>query len=318
LVRRTASRRLILCAGLTGLAVPALAQERYAVVATVNDSAITAQELERRTAFVMVSSRLPDTPDNRKRMMRQVLDQMINERLQMQEAQRNGIAVSPQEVQARIVDIEKSNNMPAGGFKQYLRAANLPEQIMTDQIAANLAWIKVVRRKLRPSSEASDAEVDEQLRQLQSSVGQSENRVAEIFLAVDRPDQQEEVRRGAERIIQQLRGGAAFPALAQQFSQGSTANSGGDLGWLLPGQLEAPLEQAVARLAPRTMTDNPVRGASGWHVLLLIDRRVRAAGQLPSRDEVYNSLVQQKLEAGARRLMRDLRRSALIDIKVRV
>ncbi|MGL1530599.1 peptidylprolyl isomerase, partial [Vibrio parahaemolyticus] len=81
-----------------------------------------------------------------------------------------------------------------------------------------------------------------------ASVGQQEMLLAEIFLSVDNPDQEEEVFRTAERIVDQIQQAgnfAAFPSLARQFSQGTSAASGGDLGWVQPGTLPEELDTAA-------------------------------------------------------------------------
>src|ERR1051326_6663582 len=85
-----------------------------------------------------------------------------------------------------------------------------------------------------------------------------QSRVAEIFLAVDNPAQDEEVRRLAERLSQQMRQGARFSAVAQQFSQSATAGVGGDIGWVRPDQLPPELSKAVTQLRPGELSP-PIR-----------------------------------------------------------
>jgi peptidyl-prolyl cis-trans isomerase SurA len=129
------------------------------------------------------------------------------------------------------------------------------------------------------------------MNQIRRNVGKSENRVGEIFLAVDRPEQADEVLRNAQRILEQIRVGTPFTVMAQQFSQSASATTGGDLGWVLPGQLDPVIEAAIAKLQPGRVTEQPVRTASGWHILALVDRRTfGAAGSNPA--EVRISVVQ--------------------------
>jgi len=93
---------------------------------------------------------------------------------------------------------------------------------------------------------------------------------------VDRADLADEAKRSADRITEQLKRGAPFGAVAQQFSQGATAQAGGELGWVLPGSLDASLDAAVEKL-PVKQYSEPIRSSAGWHILYVIDRRQFAA-----------------------------------------
>lgn len=260
-------------------ALPAavLAQDSYRIIANVNSQAITQFDLAQRVKLTMLSSRIADTPANRAQVQRQVLRQMVDERIQVDEAQRSQIRPTAGEVKERIQQIEQANGMPPGGIEQALRGAGIEMTVLSAQIEASIVWGKLVRRKVRGQIDVTDAEIDEVLNQIRRNVGKSENRIAEIFLAVDRPDQADEVLRNAQRILEQIRVGTPFAVMAQQFSQSASAATGGDLGWVLPGQLDPVLEAAIAKLQPGRVVDQPVRTAAGWHILALVDRRTFGA-----------------------------------------
>lgn len=282
---------LAVLAGLCALPAAAPAQDSYRIIANVNSQGITQYELGQRVKLTMMSSRIADTPANRAQVQRQVLRQMIDERIQLDEAQRSQIKVTPAEIRERIQQLEQANRMAPGGVEQALRGSGVEMSVLTIQIEASLAWGKLVRRKVRGQIDVTDAEVDEALNQLRRNVGKSENRVAEIFLAVDRPEQADEVLRNAQRILEQIRVGTPFAVMAQQFSQSASAATGGDLGWILPGQLDPALEAAIGRLQPGRVVDQPVRTASGWHILALIDRRTFGAAST-NRAEIRVNVVQ--------------------------
>ena len=100
------------------------------------------------------------------------------------------------------------------------------------------------------------------LARIRANVGKTEARVAEIFIPIDRVEQADEAKRSADRVVEQLRRGAAFAALAQQFSHGATAQQGGDLGWILPGSLDPALDAAIEKLPLRQASD-PIRSPVG-------------------------------------------------------
>lgn len=261
------------------------------VVARVNDDAITDFDLSQRVLFAIKTSGLQDSPDLRQRMAPQMLRQMIDERLQVQDSKKLGVKPSEAEIQNRYTEIERAAGLGRGQFRQYLQSVGISPDIASQQIEAQIAWAKIIRRKVRSQVDVSEAEIDDAMSRMRSNVGKTETRVAEIFVPVDRADSVDEGKRSADRIMEQLRRGAPFAAVAQQFSQGASAAAGGDLGWVLPGALDPSLDAAVEKVQPRTFSE-PVRSGSGWHILYVVDRRPFAAAR---PDDVKLNLVQMTL-----------------------
>jgi peptidyl-prolyl cis-trans isomerase SurA len=110
------------------------------------------------------------------------------------------------------------------------------------------------------------------MRALEAATGQPEFLVAEIFIAVDDPRQEAEAERTAGDLIDQLRRGAPFPAVAAQFSQAQSAEQGGDLGWIRLGQLEPEVEAVLTQMPPGAVS-TPIRTAGGFSIVTLRARR---------------------------------------------
>ncbi|HEY2876133.1 MAG TPA: peptidylprolyl isomerase [Reyranella sp.] len=261
------------------------------VVAKVNGDAITDFALKERITFAIKSAGMQDSADLQQRLAPQLLRQMIDERLQIQNATALGVKASEAEINQRVSEIERGANLQPGQFKQYLQQIGVPFEIASQQIEAGISWAKIVRRRVRPQVDVSDAEIDDGLARIRTNAGKTESRVAEIFIPVDRVEQADEAKRSADRVVEQLRRGAAFPALAQQFSHGATAQQGGDLGWVLPGSLDPAVDAAIEKLPLRQASD-PIRSPSGYHILLVIDRRQYAQSR---PDDVKLNLVQMTL-----------------------
>jgi peptidyl-prolyl cis-trans isomerase SurA len=268
---------------------PALASAQgLRVVARVNDDAITDFDLNQRIQFAIKTSGLADSPDLRQRMSAQVLRQMVDERLQIQNAKRLGVAASDAEVQQRLGEIERGAGMSPGQFKLFLQSIGVPYEIAAQQFEAQIAWGKIVRRKVRSQVDVSEAEIDDAMNRLRTNVGKTESRVAEIFVPVDRTESNDDAKKSADRIIDQLKRGAPFAAVAQQFSQGASAQTGGDLGWILPGSLDPTLDAAIDKLQPRQFSD-AIRSPAGYHILFVVERRQFATTR---PDDMRLNLVQ--------------------------
>jgi peptidyl-prolyl cis-trans isomerase SurA len=268
---------------------PAGSAPEMRIAAVVNDEIVSAFDLISRMQMVMLSSNIPDTPELRERMGRQVLRTLIDERLQMQEAKRQNVTVSDAEVDKALQQIAQQNGMSIEQLLQLLRARGIGRGALVDQVKATLIWGKLVRRQAAQTVDVSDEEIDEAVRRAQQSAKEPQTRIAEIFLAVDNPTQDEEVRRFAERLSQEMRRGARFSAVARQFSQAASAPVGGDMGWLRPDQLPAELAQAAARLGPGDLSP-PIPYGGGYYLLLVLDRRLGGANA--SKQETIYEMVQ--------------------------
>ncbi len=267
----------------TASVIPTLAraQDVGHIAAVVNDEVISVYDLNARTRVIMSSTRLPDNAETRRRLVPQILRSLIDEKLQLQEAKRLNIGVSNEELADAFRTIEKNNGMPAGKLKDIVEAAGIPFSTIEGQTKAALAWGKVVRRQIRNLVQVGPEEVQDEIARLEAARNRPQSLTSEIFLSVDSINQEDEVRNAALRLAEQVRGGAAFDAMARQFSQSASAASGGDLGWVVPGTMPEELDSALSRLQPGQVSD-PIRSVAGYHILMLRDRQVRGG---PSTDD---------------------------------
>jgi peptidyl-prolyl cis-trans isomerase SurA len=256
----------------------ARAQQVDRIAAVVNDEIISVQDLDQRLRLAVVMTNLPDNVENRRRMLPQVVRKMIDERLQMQEANRLKISLTAKEVEEGIANIERQNRMPPGQLLTQLQRSGVDPDIVRSQIRADLTWMKVAARVLLPTVRIATEEINERLEALRARQGKPEFLLAEIFLNVDNPTQDEEARRLGERLIEQLRSGAPFPALAGQFSQSPTAASGGSMGWVAESVLDDDLRPVVSGLNPGQLS-GLMRASDGYHIIAMVDRRIAGASQ---------------------------------------
>jgi peptidyl-prolyl cis-trans isomerase SurA len=206
----------------------------------------------------------------------------------MQEAKRQNVTATEAEVNKALEQIAKQNNLQPAQLDQVLKQHGIDRSALVDQLTASIVWAKLVRRLMSQTNVVTDEEIDYAMKRAKETANEPQSRVAEIFLAVDNPQQEEEVRRLAERLTEQMRQGARFSAVAQQFSQSATAAVGGDIGWVRADQLSPDLGKAVAQMRPGELSP-PIRTAAGYYLLLVLDRR---AGRSGGVDEALLHLVQ--------------------------
>ncbi|BAE52520.1 peptidylprolyl isomerase [Paramagnetospirillum magneticum] len=264
---------------------PSAAQEVDRIAAVVNDEIISIRDLDARLKLAITVSGLPDNIESRRRAVPQVLRKMVDERVQAQEAARLRVAAGADEVARGVANVENQNRMPPGSLLPSLAKAGVDPDAVKDQIKADIIWVKLIMRTLQPTIRVGEDEITERIETLRQQFGQPEFMLAEIFLPVDSPRQEEESKRLGERLIEQLRAGAPFQALARQFSQSGTANNGGVLGWLSAAALEDDIRETVSRL-DKGQVSGLVRTGTGYAILALIDKRV--AGESNVSDPKLN------------------------------
>lgn len=270
---------LFVLASLTLVPQPAHAQsggqQLQRIAAVVNDEIVSVQDLTNRIQMVIVTSRLPRNNETARRLAPQVLRTLIDEQLQLQEAQRLSIAITDDDMSRARADVETRNGLRPGQFGAFVQRLGINPGTVDRQLRAGIAWSKLVQRRFAGQVEVSAEEIDETLARLADQVGQEQKRVSEIFLAIDTPERETEIQQLAERLVTQLRGGASFPAVARQFSAAANANVGGDIGWVVPDQLAPDLVASVSALGSGEISD-PIRTVFGYHIMRVADIRVLA------------------------------------------
>jgi peptidyl-prolyl cis-trans isomerase SurA len=251
---------------------PTKAQEVDRIAAVVNDDIISIRDLDLRLKLAITVSGLPDTIENRRRVVPQVLRKMVDEHLQNQEAERLKLAVTSEELSRSIANLERQNHMPPGSLLPALTKAGVDPDAIKDQLKADIIWVKLIMRTLRPNIKVGEEEITDHLDALKQQMGQPEYLLSEIFLPVDDLKQEQEAKRLGERLLEQLRAGAPFSALARQFSRSNTASNGGLLGWVTASALDDEVRDAVVHLQ-KGQFSTLIRNTAGYVILSLSDTR---------------------------------------------
>ena len=242
------------------------------IAAVVNGDLITDGDIDARRRLFAISVGLPTSAEVLGRLTVQVKQQLIDERLRLQEMLRRHIIIQDTDIAATIGAIERRNGMPPGFLQKRLAADGLTMRSMIDQYRVQIGWTRVLRSLLGPTAEPTPAEIDEREALLKGQIGQAEYEVGEVFIPISEPAQAADAQRFADLVIQQLRGGAPFAVVAAQFSQSQTALQGGDMGWVQANQLDEEV-LGVVKVMPNGAISNPVRVAGGISIVTVRGKR---------------------------------------------
>jgi peptidyl-prolyl cis-trans isomerase SurA len=252
--------------------------------AIVNGDVITQTDVDQRLALLAIANGNEIPADQVDALRQQVLRNLIDETLQIQAAKADKIEIKKSE-------IDKTVDRVASGVKQspeqlgdYLMNHGSSIASLRRQIEGEISWSRLQRDKIESGVSVGDDEVKSVLDKMNASKGTEEYRVGEIFLS-STPYTQEQTLQNATKILAQLKNGASFAGYARQYSEASTAAVGGDLGWVRPEQLPAPLATALRQMSPGTISD-PIPVQGGVSIIAVQD--TRKSGVADPRDAVLS------------------------------
>ena len=277
--------------GLLLAAEPASAALEQRIVAVVNDEVISDQDLNDRLQLVTLTSGIPDSEQARARLAPQVLRSLIEEALQLQEAERLGLTVEDAEIQQALANIAERNQMSVETMQGFFAQNGINMATLLDQVRAQIAWVKVVNRQIVPRVTVSVDQLDMAVEEARRNAGEPEYLLSEIVLPVDNPGQAQAVAQDAARLVQTLREGADFEPLAAQVSAGASAERGGDVGWVRSSAIPAELRNTLESMRENEISD-PIPSPIGYYIFWLRDRRLSEAAADPSTAGVEVELAQ--------------------------
>jgi peptidyl-prolyl cis-trans isomerase SurA len=268
------------CAGVQAQTPGARAPSRSAdyIVAVVNTELVTAVELAQRLERVSADARrdgarLPDEAALRQ----QVLDALIDERVQITHARESGQKVDDGDIDRAIANIAAQNQISVAQLRERLRAdgMDLPRfrSNLRDQILAERVREREVNQRIR----ITDGDIDRALQERQAQAASTAQlNLAQILVTVPEGASAELVAQRqarAEQALARLKAGEDFSKLARELSEDANREAGGELGLRPADRLPDLFVAAVKDLAVGQVTPQPVRSAAGLHILKLVDRQ---------------------------------------------
>ena len=258
-------------------------QDIQAISAIVNDEVISRYDVQQRVQLIVSTSGIKPTQENISRLEAQALRSLVNEKIQLQEAEKLDVPSSEQEVGLMLERIANGSQMSGEEILELINSQGVRPDTLLNQIRAELLWNKIVRGRYGSYVNVNDDEVSIVYDRTIESIGRDQFEISEIFLGYEDSKEEEEANILANRLVEQLREGASFSAVAQQFSQSSTSGQGGYIGWVAEGQLDNEVINAIKNL-DKDGISNPINSTGGYYIIRLNDI-TKAGGKNPLRNQ---------------------------------
>ncbi|MGB3624421.1 MAG: peptidylprolyl isomerase [Henriciella sp.] len=249
------------------------AQTIEGIVAIVNDQPISYSDVRERAALLLLTLGVQSPNQEQvQQITAQALDELIDEKLQIQEATEYEVEVSDEDVAGAVADMARQSGLDRDGLINVLLQAGINPSSLEAQMRAEIAWRRIMGGLYGSRIRISENQIDEQLSQLKTAASKTQYRVGEIFLYAPTEEEREQALAGANTILEQLRAGAPFELAAQRFSSAPTSAAGGDMGWVSLGDLDQPVADAVNAMAAPGLAD-PIIVEDGIYLINMIGKR---------------------------------------------
>jgi peptidyl-prolyl cis-trans isomerase C len=288
------------------------------VVARVNGETIGKGDLQEAVAQLESRAGRTVPEDQRDRVFRGVLDQLIAYRLLAQESATRKIAVADADVDARMAELRKE--FPSEqAFEDALAKQHMNSAQVRDSLRRGLEINQLIDTELSARAPVTPEQINQFY--ANNSFKQGERvRASHILVLVPEGSDaaaKEQARAKAADILKEVKAGKDFAELAKQYSQDpGSAPAGGDLGYFERGQMVGPFEEAAFSLMPGA-TSELVESRFGFHIIKLVDKQ--AARTIPLeevRERIESYLKDQKREEQMQAFVNDLRSKAKVEIYI--
>lgn len=282
------------------------------IVAVVNGQVITLYDLNLRLKPVLDQYQGKEMgPEEKQRlqaMRRQVMEQMIADKLITEEAERMGIQVSDAELDEEVAKYKQNNGLTDEQFEQQLTIQGLTLQEFKEKIGKDIVKHRLLSFMVRNKVLVSDEEIEKVYES--ENTGADKGRTVHLALILFPPSMSGvDVRNRIES------GEMTFAEAAKRYTQGPGADSGGDLGDLTWSDLAQTWRDELENIKPGGMSQ--LFDVNGQEALLLLVgvKEGDKASLAEVRDRIYEKLYNEKLDVVFRDYLEKLREKAIIEIK---
>ena len=265
------------------------------VAAVVNEGVVLQSELDLQTREIEVRLRTQNVALPPESVLRQqVLERLVQEEIQQQHADRAGIRVSDEQVNAAMEDIAARQKLKLEQLPQKLAADGIDYAQYRTELKKEIARQILRQRDVVQRIVVTPRELDQYLEhQKKTASAANEYNVAHILIAVAqdaKPAQLAQSRKLAHEIDDRAHNGEEFGALAVSYSQSESALEGGSLGWRKGTELPTFLADVIGRMKPGDVSD-VLQTPSGFHIVKLLDTRAAGGAQIVQQIHLRHILV---------------------------
>jgi peptidyl-prolyl cis-trans isomerase SurA len=294
------------------------------IVAVVNGEIIVLSELRQISKNYMRQMseqfKVEAGDEQQREAERRILDQLIDEKLVTQEADRLTITISEREIDAAVKEMQSRNTLNDVQFAAALSEEGLTLPKYREQLKGQMKKVRVIDQEIKSRIQVSKEEIDASYEKHAADFNaEPEVRVQQLRLIIPPESGEKEINRmqaQAESILAKIRQGEDFTALVGLYSQDPTAAAGGDMGTFKRGELLPAIDEYAFSMKEGEVSP-VIRTEAGFHIVKVLARREPSAlSDEERRAEVKDVLFGQKAEELFKEWIAKLRKKAYIEVNL--
>lgn len=129
------------------------------IVAVVNGDIISSQDIQNRINAFLMTTQIPLNDQTRGMILQRVVHAAVDEKIKLQNAEKNGIVISDKDIDGSIKNFEKNNKIPAGELKNILKKNKVSMNSFREQMKSDLAWMRLIKSKMRSDAYLTQKEI---------------------------------------------------------------------------------------------------------------------------------------------------------------
>ncbi len=277
----------------------------FNILALINGDIISSEDIQDQVDIFMLNSPVPYNEETKDMITHRVMAQTIEQKLKLQAAEKENIKINDADIEKQMQLWAKKNNTTVSGLKN----KNINLAALSDNLKAELAWVKLVRKKFFQTTHITQKEINQTIDEVTKDMGIKKYQVLEIYL-------KKENAKDINTLVEKLREDPRFELYAARFSDAPSAANGGNLGWINSGKMLSALEMRLNSMQPGEVSD-AIQIGNGYYILKLLQvfDPKKNPDFKPNQQEIKNLLENQKMEAISKRMLQDIKQKAIIEVK---
>lgn len=285
------------------------------VIAIVNKEAITWSDLYKAMEFEITESYGNISDEDKKRFFKQneetFLELLVDMRLQLQEAQRMGIFVSPDEVEKAINSIKIKYSLTDAMFIETLKREGFTLEQYKQKLHEKILASRLIDQEVRSKIVIDEDSINNYISQNKELAMRFEGyNLSHIFIKKSNNKLADEEK--ARLIYNRLKAGEDFSQIAIKYSEDASARSGGELGIINKADLSNEFAMAISKMKEGDISE-PFWSANGLHILKL-NAVVTADKSAQIREQVRQKLLEERFNRAYKSWLKGLRERAYIQL----
>ena len=282
---------------------------KYKIVALVNGDIISSRDLQSGINMFTINAGIPYGPKTKDMITHRVMQGLIDDKLKITEAKKNGIVVDAKEINNAVTAFATNNRIGVNDLEKTLNRDGINLSSLKTQMEADAAWQKLIAKRVSAQNQITPLEIKKEKENIIKGLKKTRYMISEIVISAKNA-------KDINGLTAVLKEDPRFELYAMQFSESASASRGGNLGWVNKETLIPQLLKAIEKMKDGDVS-SPIRIGDKYYIIKLMAKYdpSKDKGKEPSDEDVRKYLQNKKTDEIINRYTQEIRNRAIIEIR---